>query len=390
MINELRREFEKIYFSNVATTKGLEDLGKNIGISKNSMRRFLGKLNDGTTLRPSTLSLIAKRLGYKDYSDFCDSHGREKYTLDFNLLDIYYGMIKGQPPTVSENRFQKANYYFAEKIISDPDNLKEFMKRFMDNEEALEYVLAWHPSYGNIAQKNYQDALAAFVKITTKAHIKVSMQAFIYFGKFISENLSVEESAMLLAQLEKAVRKMRLQNQTFHAFPEARYTVARCIHHKLQNGTREIPSELLREITMQHADKTTFKDRFIYRTFVSNILNVLNDCETADLCLGDRIPDRQIQVFETKNPAHKANIFLYRVNLAITLHHLDRRDEAMKIFDVLTDHLNVSGMFSFDSKVYFELNYLHLAKILYPERQHFQQRFTILADCMNFQYFKKI
>src|SRR5690606_8960228 len=135
MVQKLRREFEEIYFSTISTTKGLEALAVNIGISKNSMRRFLGKIQDNTKLRDSTLSLIAQRLGYKDYRDYCNSVGREKYTLDFELLDIYYGIVKGQGTSLNETRFQLANYYFAEKIISDPQNLKEFVKRFAQNEE---------------------------------------------------------------------------------------------------------------------------------------------------------------------------------------------------------------------------------------------------------------
>ncbi len=385
MIDNLIKEFEKVYFSHISSTKGIENLAKNIGISKNSLRRFLGKIKSDSNLRISTLNLIAERMGYHNFQDFCESHGR-KYTLDFTLLEIYYGTVKGQEPSLSENRFQKANYYFAEKIISDPENLKEFVKRFAQNEEALEYVLAWHPSYEKIAQKSYQHALNTVAKISTKAHIKVFAQAFIYFGRFMSEEMELQESGKLLNQLKKSVHRMRLESNTFHAFPEARFMVAKCIDYKMRNDTQELSAELRREIAMHHVTNATFRDRFIYRTFVTNILNILQDYDNADLCFKDQFSDKEIVQFEAENPAYRVNIFLYRVNRAITLYHLGRKDEAVKIFNRVTENIHDAKTFSFDSKPYFELNYFYLAKKIFPARQDYQRRYDMLVDQMNFIY----
>lgn len=393
MVQELRREFEEIYFSTVSTTKGLEALAVNIGISKNSMRRFLGKIQDNTKLRDSTLSLIAQRLGYKDYRDFCNSVGREKYKLDFELLDIYYGIVKGQGTSLNETRFQLANYYFAEKIISNHQNLKEFVKRFAQNEEALEYVLAWHPSYENVAHKHYQDALFNFAKITSKAHIKVFALSFVYFGKFMSENLQVDESAKLLNQIEKYVQKMRKESPEFVAFPEARYMIARCIHDYLTSESKvayRLPVHLQRELTLSHLQDINFTDRFIYSTYVTNILNILKDYESADICFGDDISDKKIREFEAENHAYRAHIFLFRLERSITLYHLGNKDAAMEIFETLPSDINDVKTFSFDSKMYFELKYLYFAQKIYPKRKDIRRRFELLVNQMKFSYLKKI
>ena len=393
MVQKLRREFEEIYFSTISTTKGLEALAVNIGISKNSMRRFLGKIQDNTKLRDSTLSLIAQRLGYKDYRDYCNSVGREKYTLDFELLDIYYGIVKGQGTSLNETRFQNANYYFAEKIISDPQNLKEFVKRFAQNEEALEYVLAWHPSYEKVAYKHYQDALLNLAKFSSKAQIKVFALAFVYFGKFMSESLQVEESGKLLVQIEKNVVKMRRESEKFEAFPEARYMIARCIHDYLSNGDGNkyhLPEHLRREITLSHVPNLTFTERFIYRTYVTNILNVLKDYESADICFGEELSDKKIKEFEADNSAYRAHLFLYRLERAITLYHLGQKDAAMDIFELLPSDINNVKTFSFDSKMYFELKYLFFAQKLYPKRKDIRGRFELLANRMKFTYLQKI
>ncbi len=34
MIDDLKKEFEKVYFSHISSTKGIENLAKNIGISR--------------------------------------------------------------------------------------------------------------------------------------------------------------------------------------------------------------------------------------------------------------------------------------------------------------------------------------------------------------------
>lgn len=73
MIEKLKIEFEKIYFSAVSTSKGLDNLAQNIGISKNSLRRFLGRVKSDGQLSTSTLNLISERLGYKNFQDFCNS-----------------------------------------------------------------------------------------------------------------------------------------------------------------------------------------------------------------------------------------------------------------------------------------------------------------------------
>lgn len=393
MVRKLRKEFEEIYFSTVSTTKGLEELAKNIGISKNSLRRFLGKLNDDTQLRSSTLSLIAQRLGYKNYGHFCETVGREKYSLDFDLLDIYYGSVKGHGTSHNETRFQLANYYFAEKIISDPQNLKEFVKRFAQNNEALEYVLAWHPSYENIAHTNYQVALLQMAHNSPKAHLKVFAYSFIMFGKFMSENLRIDEAKMLMLKIEKAAKQMREESENFHAFPEARYAIAKIIYTHI-TGTdaqsKRPNAELQRQIALQHLPEVTLTDKIIFGTYVTNILNILQDYENSDLCFGEFASEKCLKHFAEDAPHFRAHIFLYKLNWAVTQYHLGNTEKALTIFKTLPSDLNNMRTFSFDSKIYFELKYVYFARILYPRRKDLQRRFDILVERTKFTYMKKI
>ncbi|MBU4539123.1 MAG: hypothetical protein L6264_04635 [Weeksellaceae bacterium] len=392
MIEKLRKEFEEIYFSDISTTKGLEKLSKRIGVSKNSLRRFLGKLRDDTQLRISTLNLIAERLGYKNFQDFCNNEGQRKNVLDFELLDIYYGSVKGQGTTANETRFQNANYYFAQKIISDPFNLREFVKRFSENEEAMEYVLVWHPSYENIANENYQLALLKMARTTTKSHAKVFAYSFIYFGKFLAETLDEEEEKYLLSQIEKYAVKMRHESSEFTHVVEARYAIAKCISlfREGKLADKRNSAAFINMITLRNTSGIALNDRIVYSMFVTNILNILQEYESADLCFSEDISDRKLEQFAIENPTLISHIFVYRLNKAITRFNLGKKEEASGIFELLPSDISQLKTYSFDSKIYYELKYTYFATKLYPKRENFAKKFDELVEKTQFTYLKKI
>ncbi|SFI65906.1 hypothetical protein SAMN05421638_0511 [Kaistella treverensis] len=380
MINSLRKEFEKVYFSNISTTKGLENLASNIGVSKNSLRRFLGKIKNSSQLRLSTLNLISARLGYRDFQDFCDTFQNGEVSLDFELLDIYYGLVKGEGTRLNDRIFQKANFYFAEKILSNPKNLQEFIKRFADNEEALEYVLAWHPFYEKAAQKEYQDALLKLVKITKDAHIKVFAYSFVFYGRFMSEKLNLEDAADLMKKIELQVVKMRKESDVYMAFPEARYTIAKYFYMFLQEqkSTGDQISASYELKNLPENGGILFAEQIIFRTYVSSALNAIERYEDADACFKEIPTEKQLNEFAEENPHLQANIFLYKITRAITLFYLGKRSDAVTIFESLPIDINDGKNFPFDCKIYFELQYYRLGKHLFPKREDLKLRFDFL------------
>ncbi len=389
MIDKLREEFEEIYFSNIATTKGLESLAVNMGVSKNSLRRFLGKIKNDSKLRVSTLNLIAVRLGYHNFQDFCERSGSSTPTLDFDLLDIYYGTVKGRGTSLNETRFQKANYYFAKKIVSHPGNLTEFVKRFATNEEALEYVFAWHPSYEHIANRNYQEALLYLAKISRKAHVKVFALSFVYFGKFMSENLTETEAIDLMHSIEKHFVKMRKED--FEVFPEARYSTVKSIHRHIFGD----PSKSDFFPLLPHPDYTFIHsrpliDQIIYTSYVGNMLTILKDYNTAEMLIGDAPTEKALKIFEDENPLFRCHVHLYRITLALVMFHIGKVKEAMYMFDQLLVNSTDVMHYSFDSKIYFELQYYNLGCKLYPKREDFHQKYRLLLQRTKFSYLSNI
>ncbi len=389
MINKLKEEFEKIYFSDIATTKGLESLAVNMGVSRNSLRRFLGKIKNESQLRVSTLNLIAVRLGYRNFQDFCERSGSAAPTLDFELLDIYYGTVKGRGTSLNETRFQKANYYFAKKIVSHPGNLTEFVKRFATNEEALEYVFAWHPSYEHIANRNYQEALLYLAKISTKAHVKVFAYSFVYFGKFMSENLSEAEAIELMNKIEKQVVKMRMEE--FEVFPEARYSTVKCIHsHVFGDPKKNNHFPLLPHPAFGFIHSRPLIDQIIYTSYVGNMLTILKDYNTAEMLIGEAPTEKALKIFEDENPIFRCHVHLYRITRALLMFHLGKEKEAMYMFDQLLVNSTDVMRYSFDSKIYFELQYYNLGCKLYPKREDFHQKYQLLLQRTKFSYLSTI
>lgn len=377
MIEKLRKEFSEIYFTNISSTKGIEMLSMNIGISKNSMRRFLGKLNDGTQFRISTLNLISEKLGYRNYQDFCQNYNNQPLTIDFKTLETFYDSVKGKGVILGEERFQNVNYEFSEKIILDSNNLKEFVKRFSDNHEALEYVLAWHPTYSRISCKNYQEALQKMAKITNNSHLKVFSYSFIFFGKFLSNSFEINEKEYYLRYIEKSIKQMRKNYDFFWSFPEVRYANVKCLNANcFDENIKKICSKSL-----------SFNDRFIYNLYLSDTLNLIGDYENAEVLQEAIMNNKNIEEFERENFHHKTHLFLLKIIRAITLFHLNKKDESLKIYRKL---MSETEFIPFDIKDYFEIQFYYLGTKIFPESIDFKSKFDSAINKTRFIYFKNL
>jgi transcriptional regulator with XRE-family HTH domain len=210
-MEKLRQEFEDTYFAQISSTKGIVQLAEKIGISKNSLRRFLGKLNDGTKPRIATLNMIAESLGYQDFKDFSDNSEEEKNPIDFSVIKIFYESVKGKGVIMGEERFQNVNYELAEKIILDDKNLKHFMNYFYENPEALEYLFEFLKSGKYIEKSN--------VKITDYSKIPNNYR-FIY-NIYLADALNLvgrfQEADVLQETNESHYYQEDFENENYHS-----------------------------------------------------------------------------------------------------------------------------------------------------------------------------
>ncbi len=390
MENLLQKEFTNTYFTQVSSTKGIESLSIKIGISKNSLRRFLGKLNDGTQLRISTLNYISESLGYADFKDFCTNAENQDDLIDFSALKIFYGSIKGKGVITGEERFQNVNYEFAEKIILNPKNLKNFIKEFAENHEALEYVLAWYPTYGKLANKDYQNVLLQMAKISNNSHLRVFAHSFVYFGNFLSENLSREESEKQLRNLRKYAMQMRKNYRFFWTFPEFRYRIAECLHAYLHLGKPDkdnLLNQLVKDFGFDNYPSISPSERFAYNTYFADALNLVGHYEEAN-CLQEITMKANYQNDIENDDYHaRTHILFAKVSRILTLYKLGEIKEAENLFLNLAEELSENPILPFDIKDYFEIQYYYVATKLYVGNTSYKKRFDSLVRKTSFTYF---
>jgi DNA-binding Xre family transcriptional regulator len=213
MVEKLKEEFENQCAINLSNTEDQKELSKKIGISYNTLRRFLGKIESKTQLTTNTLNLISNYIGYNDYNAF-KLKDKNKTTINFKTLQPFYDTVKGKGIIMNETRFQNANYQYAKLIFENDTNLNHFFLHFHDNKEALEYVLGWHPCYGRVSKTEYQNLLFKFENKLKFSHIKVFVNSFVFFGKFMSNSL-IELDFDLIKKADKEVVKMRKEYDFF-------------------------------------------------------------------------------------------------------------------------------------------------------------------------------
>lgn len=131
-------------------------------------------------------------------------------------------------------------------------------------------------------------------------------------------------------------------------------------------------------------------DQFIYAAYVGNILNLLKDFKNAELLLSNNLSDNQIKDFCDANFHLKTHIYLYKISQAFHLFHTGKKKECIAIFKNLSIENNDIMTFSFDSKIYFELQYYFLGQLLYSKREDFSKKFEILVNKTQFTKFKTI
>lgn len=382
MENELRKEFEDKYFIQISSTKGIQSLAERIGISKNSLRRFLGKLNDNHNFRTSTLNLIAKSLGYSDYKMY-QGYSEESTNLDFSTLEIFYNTVKNKGMSVTEKRFQDVNYQFAKKIILNTTNSEMFLKRFSDNKEALEYVFGWHPTYGKISDKQYQNTLLKMTRLTDVSHLNVSVYSFISFGKFLSEDWTIPIAEKDLKTIKKQLKLMR-KEYGFWYFPDVRFKIVECLYAYLKS-----PNQVSKLVFENHPKLPKWSEQFAYNTYLADALNLMKMYEVADV-LQKEISSKNHLTFYKKNEYHQGvHTLLYKISRAITLFHLNRKEESELFFQEVSNDLFEKHL-PFDIKDYIEIQYYYLALKLYPKNELFNQKLKTKINQTKFTIFNTL
>lgn len=387
MKSQLKTEFEEKYADKISTTKGIEILAQEIGISKNSLRRFLGKLNSDGEMRISTLNYISVFLGYKNFHSFSTRLTENITKIDLDFLEVFYEDEKGKGIYLGETRFQNINYKFAEKIILNQNILSAFLSKFSRNPEALEYVLAFHPSYGRIAEKSYQDSLQIFSQITTLTHLKVFAASFKIFGKFMQNDFENEnEIEKELKNIKKNVGKMRLESELYYPFTEVRFAIAKVFFYHKNKNELSLQSEIKNQ-TINNNNLPTGNNRLIHQLYFADALNLIGKYDEAET-IQSQFSKSDFDRFCKKNYYQQTHMILFKVSRAISLYktgHIKYSKETFKELSKL-NHVNLP----FDTKDYFLLQYYLLGTYLFPKNKIYVKKLDEKIMKTGYYYFGKL
>lgn len=378
MQDELKQELEKHYYMELSTTKGLEEVSRKISISKNTLRRFLGKMKSENKISSASLNLISNFLKYRDFEDFkSQQKAIEVSVLDEGII-TFYDFVKNRSIDMNEKVFQNINILNSSKIINNPRKLKLFFLNYKNQNDVLEYVLGWNPSFHRIAAGDYQEILLSYANQTKISHVGVFAHSNIILGKFFSNHLDFGDN---LKKAEKSYQKMLEEYDNEFIFPIARFAVAKlyCLYHHEDSKIDDFVTE-----QMDLPNKRSF-DSFqtiIFKVHFADALNFVGKYKEAELLLKD-YDENNFHKYWIKYYPEKYK-YLFSVCKSMTLLGLGKIDEAKKYFSCLEIYAESKNL-TFDIVSYIKLQYSTLGFFLDEQKSaEYYQNIQLLITEMGF------
>ncbi|MCG2792285.1 MAG: hypothetical protein L6262_01900 [Weeksellaceae bacterium] len=280
MITRLKQEFEDLYFREISTVKGIENLSSEIGVSKNTLRRFLGKMNSGSNLSSHSINAICKFLSYKDFGDFKNKQDITPDSfLDEGTKQFYDFLKHRKPKEEKESVFQNINIQYVERIINNPGLLQQFFLEYRNSADVLEYVLGWHPTYHRSADSDYQSVLLSCASHMKISHFGVFASSFVILGKFFSENNADFDTNF--KDLEKSYEKMKKEFGNHYIFPVARYSVAKLFVLYSQNS-EDFNDFIDKQTQLPKKENFNALQSIVFKVHFADALNTIGKYQQAE------------------------------------------------------------------------------------------------------------
>lgn len=359
MITKLREEFQIKYADDFSTVKKLESLSSKIGISKNTLRRFLGKMSSESNPSLHTINAISKSLNYINFEDF----KFKKENFPALILDdgtkLFYDFLKqNKLKEQKQSVFQNINILNAEKIINNPELLRQFYLEYRDSPDVIEFVLGWHPSYHRFACQDYQMILHDFAKHSKISHFEVFTKSIVIIGNYLSENHSNSETDF--QNLEKSYRKMIKKFGNFYPFPIARFTVAKTLFLSSQSPEK-LDDFIKEQIQLPHKLKLSDLQTIVHHVHFADALNLIGRYEEANQLLKFYNEENFDRIWNLYYPEKYK--YLFRVTKMMSLLGLKKIDEAKTYFDDFKIDFKDKNL-TFDIASYIQLQYCTLGCFL--------------------------
>lgn len=386
MITKLREEFKIKYANDLSSVKRLEDLASKIGISKNTLRRFLGKMSSESNPSLHTINAISISLNYINFEDF----KFRKDNFPASILDdgtkLFYDFLKQHKlHEQKQSVFQNINIQHAEKLINNPELLRQFYLEYKDSPDVIEFVLGWHPTYHRFSSKDYQKILLDFAKHSHISHFEVFARSIVIIGDFLSEDHSSLE--IDFQNLEKSYNKMIKEFGNFYPFPIARFAVAKALFISNQNP-KKLNDFIKEQIQLPQKLKLTDLQTIVHHVHFADVLNLIGKYAEANKLLKFYNEENFDKIWNRYYPEKYK--YLFRVTKMMSLLGSKKIDEAKTYFhdfkiDFMDKHL------TFDIASYIQLQYCTLGCFLDENNsEYYFENMKTMIEETRFSYWNHI
>ena len=173
------------------SVKSFEELAIEVKVSSQTLRRFFGKIDKDKAVSYTTLSQIAKYVGFRDWDDFLETSQAGKIDEKDRIL------IDGMSPFFINGEKYNLDYEqntlaadtlndYARIIYKNRENVEYFYKKYYKNNWATDYILAWLPNYSYFGQNWFRAILKDKAKRTKVSHVRLSQSNFLVFGSWLT------------------------------------------------------------------------------------------------------------------------------------------------------------------------------------------------------------
>lgn len=242
-LDNLRNDVKNYFGKSLFSVKDFSDLASEAKISTQTLRRFFGKIDREKNVSTTSLNIICNYIGYTDWDSYCKQKNNEDDFIDntsiLKLIFSFYDNVINSNTSIETKEFYDINFDFSETIITNPNFAKQFLLRYQNQKNILQYVFPFFPYYNKCATDWYVKLMESYLNIDKTPHIQVSMNAFLAFGAFLSKNN--KKFHRYLSKCENAIEAMREEYEFFY-WPETRYAVAKIFEASLQNDRNKILS----------------------------------------------------------------------------------------------------------------------------------------------------
>lgn len=188
----LRKEVKEKFGKPLNSLKSFEELAGLMNLSSQTLRRFFGKIDKDKKVGFSSVSLICKFLGYKDwdhyveYLEYVNTIPAKDQILIESMQSFFRSGKNYNNDYLQKTMITDTMNEYAEVIYKSKENIQFFYQFYQSNSWATNYIFAWLPNYNYFGQDWFREILQNRIQHTKIPATKLALCNFMIFGNFLN------------------------------------------------------------------------------------------------------------------------------------------------------------------------------------------------------------